>query len=201
MLNIQPITLKGTWVQLEPLNVSHKKELYTAAQDESIWTYTSSKAFGERFNAWFDNAVNALQSLEHLPFIVRRLADHKIIGSTRYYDINAQHHRIMVGYTWYVPEVWGTYVNPECKLLMLKFAFDDLLVNRVEFATDSRNTRSRSAIKKLGAIEEGILRYHTILEDGYIRDTVMFSVVKPDWPQIKSNLQLRLKKMSDENKR
>jgi len=199
MLNIQPIILKGSWVQLEPLNESHRDALYSAAQDESIWTYNSSKAFGERFYRWFDKAIKCCQDRQHLPFIVRRLSDAKIIGSTRYYDINPEHHRLTIGYTWYIPEVWGTYVNPECKLLLLKFAFEDLQVNRVEFVTDSRNSRSRAAIKKIGAIEEGVLRHHMILEDGFIRDTVIFSVVKPDWSQIKSILQSRLEKFSYEN--
>lgn len=194
MLNIQPITLKGSWVQLEPLNESHKNELYDAAQDEAIWTYNSSKAFGDRFYRWFDKAIHCFQRQEHLPFIVRRLSDKKMIGSTRYYDINSEHHRLTIGYTWYIPEVWGTYVNPECKFLLLKFAFEDSQINRVEFVTDSRNSRSRAAIKKLGAVEEGLLRHHMILEDGFIRDTVMFSIVKPDWPQIKSRLQSRLEK-------
>ncbi len=199
MINIRPAILKGSWIQLEPLNESHKNELYSAAQDESIWTYNSSNALGERFFSWFDKAMKCFQSQQHLPFIVRRLSDAKIIGSTRYYDINPEHHRLTIGYTWYIPEVWGSHVNPECKFLLLKFAFEDLQVNRVEFVTDSRNSRSRAAIKKIGAIEEGVLRHHMILEDGFIRDTVMFSVIKSDWFQIKLILQSRLEKLSYEN--
>lgn len=192
MLNIQSTTLRGFWIQLEPLNESHKNELYAAAQNEVIWTYNSSKAFGERFYNWFDKAIKCFQNQQHLPYVVRRLSDSKIIGSTRYYDIIREHHRLTIGYTWYIPEVWGTYVNPECKFLLLKFAFEDLQVNRVEFVTDSRNARSRAAIKKLGAIEEGILRHHMILDDGFVRDTVIFSIIKPDWPQIKYLLKTRL---------
>jgi RimJ/RimL family protein N-acetyltransferase len=191
VLRIQPAILKGFGVQLEPLNESHKNELYSAAQDESIWIYNSAKAFGKQFYPWFDKAIKCFQRQQHLPFIVRRLSDAKIIGSTRYYDINPEHHRITIGYTWYIPEVWGSYVNPECKFLLLRFAFEDLQVNRVEFVTDSRNARSRAAIKKIGAIEEGLLRHHMILEGGFIRDTVIFSIVKPDWPKVKSFLKLR----------
>lgn len=196
MLDIKPTILLGSLVQLEPLNESHKNELYNAAQDESIWTYNSSKAFGDGFYRWFNKAITAST---HLPFIVRRISDKKIIGSTRYYDINPEHHRLTIGYTWYIPEVWGTYVNPECKLLLLKFSFEDAKANRVEFVTDSRNSRSRAAIKKLGAIEEGVLRHHMILEDGFIRDTVIFSITKLDWPQVKSTLQSRLDKLFHEN--
>jgi len=179
MINsIQSTILKGSWVQLEPLNESHKNELYSAAQDESIWAYNSTKAYGEDFYRWFNKAMECFQSHQHFPFVVRRLSDAKIIGSTRYYDINPEHHRLSIGYTWYVPEAWGGSVNPECKFLLLKFAFENLQVNRVEFAIDSRNTRSRAAVKKIGATEEGVLRHHLILEDGFIRDTVVFSIIK-----------------------
>lgn len=196
MLDIQPIILKGARVQLEPINELHRAELYNAAQDEAIWTYNSAKAFGEQFHRWFDKALNAFQDQQQLPFIVRRISDTKIIGSSRYYNITPEHHRLTIGYTWYIPEVWGTYVNPECKLLLLKFAFEDSQANRVEFVTDARNIRSRAAIKKLGAIEEGLLRHHMVLEDGFIRDTVMFSIVKPDWAHVKLTLQSRLTKFS-----
>jgi len=191
MLTIKPITLTGSLVQLEPIKESHENELYAAAQDESIWTYNGSNAYGERFYRWFNKAITAPT---HLPFIVRRISDQKIIGSTRYYDINSENHRLTIGYTWYIPEVWGSAVNPECKLLLLKYAFEEAQVNRVQFSTDSRNSRSRAAIKKLGAIEEGVLRQHMVLEDGFVRDTVVFSIIKPDWEQVKAGLQARLKK-------
>ncbi len=193
MLNIQPHILKGTRVQLEPLNDSYRNKLYKIAQDESIWTHNSSKAFGDRFYRWFDKAIACFKAQQHFPFVVRRLADQKLIGSTRYYDMNSEHHRLTIGYTWYIPEVWGSYVNPECKYLLLKYAFEDLKVNRVEFVTDSRNARSRAAIKKIGATEEGILRQHMILEDGFVRDTVVFSITQAEWPSIKLNLETRLK--------
>jgi RimJ/RimL family protein N-acetyltransferase len=184
--------LKGNGVQLELLNDAHRNELYAVAQDESIWTYNSH---GDRFYRWFDKAVQCLQTKQHLPFAVRRISDKKLIGSTRYYDINSENHRLTIGYTWYIPEVWGSYVNPECKYLLLKYAFEELKTNRVEFVTDSRNSRSRAAIKKMGATEEGILRHHMVLEDGFIRDTVIFSITKPEWPTIKLNLETRLKKL------
>jgi len=191
-MDIQSKILKGSWVQLEPLNESHRNELYNAAQDERIWSYTV-KAFGDRFYRWFDKAIHCYEQQQHLPFIVRHLPSKKIVGSTRYYDISIEHKRLAIGYTWYIPDVWATHVNPESKLLLLTFAFDELNMNRVEFVTDSRNTRSNAAIKKLGAIEEGILRQHMILDDGYVRDSVVFSIVKPDWEKVKSILQSRLR--------
>jgi RimJ/RimL family protein N-acetyltransferase len=193
MLNIKPRILSGSWLQLEPFTESHRDDLYTVAQDEAIWTYNGAKAFGDRFYRWFDKAMQCLQQQNHLPFVVRRLADQKIIGSTRYYDITAEHHRLAIGYTWYVPEVWGSYVNPECKYLLLQHAFEDLQAHRVEFITDSRHSRSRAALKKVGATEEGVLRAHIVLEDGFIRDSVVFSILNSEWTPIKNKLESRLK--------
>ncbi len=190
------IVLTGNHIQLELLNDTHRQELYTIAQDESIWTYSSSKALGDKFDRWFDKAVKCLQTGGHLPFAVRRISDNKLIGSTRYYDIDAENKRLTIGYTWYVPAVWGSRVNPECKYLLLQNAFGSLHANRIEFAADLRNARSCAAIRKIGAKEEGILRHHMILEDGHIRDTVIFSITKPEWSSIKLNLESRLKEFN-----
>lgn len=195
MFATKPMILTGRAVQLEPLQSSHREELYHAAQDEAIWTYTGTKAFGKQFMPWFDKACLAFSLGNELPFAIRRLTDQKIIGSTRYYDIDSEHHRLAIGYTWLISEVWGSAINSECKFLLLKFAFEDYQVNRVQLVTDTRNARSRVAILKLGAKEEGLLRQHMILEDGYVRDTYIFSIIKPDWPQVKSALESRLKKI------
>ncbi len=186
-----PAILKGTFIQLEPLDTSHREALSSVAENDAIWTYSF-----DPFSAWFDKAIDSTQREGHAPFIVRRLSDNKIIGSTRYYHVDPKHRRLTIGYTWYTPDAWGSHVNPECKLLLLTFAFEKWLANRVEFCIDSRNLRSRAAVKKLGATEEGILRHHMILKDGVIRDTVIFSIIKPDWPHIKSTLQARLHKQS-----
>lgn len=184
--------LTGTRIQLLPLALTNKDELYSAAQDESIWTHNSTNALGEQFERWFNNAMQGMSQQEQLTFVVQRLTDNKILGSTRYYDINKKYKRLTIGYTWYIPEVWGTYVNPECKFLLMQYAFETLAMNRIELVTDARNLRSRAAIKKLGAKEEGILRQHMILADGFVRDTVVHSVIRPEWPEVKSNLLLRL---------
>ncbi len=197
MLTMKAGTLRGEWVQLEPLTINHREELHLAAQDESIWTYCGSSAFAARFDAWFTQAIDRSKTHEHFAYVVRRLTDRKIIGSTRYYDISLEHHRLTIGYTWYVPEVWGTCVNPECKYLLLNNAFENLQVNRVEFTVDARNTRSRAAVKKLGATEEGILRRHMLLENGIHRDTVVYSIIKPEWDQLKQQLQQRLDRYID----
>jgi RimJ/RimL family protein N-acetyltransferase len=185
--------LQSARIQLEPLQKSHYDELFVAAQNEAIWTYSPVSALGDKFSNWFEKALQAFKNQEQLPFVVRSIADKKIIGSTRYYHMAPEHRRLTIGYTWYIPEVWGTYVNPECKYLLLKHAFEDLKMNRVEFVIDTRNTRSQAAVKKLGASEEGILRQHMILSDGFVRDSKIYSIIMPEWSRVKSILEDRLK--------
>ena len=191
MFTIKPVLLKGQNIQLEILDTKHRDDLYQAAQDEIISQYMPNKIQGDKFYRWFDAALNK-KTEQQLPFVVRRQTDGKIIGSSRYYDIQAEHHRLAIGYTWYIPEVWGTVVNPECKYLLLQHAFEKLSANRVEFIIDARNTRSRAAVKKLGAIEEGLLRQHVILENGFIRDSVVFSIIQSEWSVVKTSLEQRL---------
>src|SRR5579883_515924 len=176
--------LIGHWIQLEPFDEVHREELRVAADDKRIWTYNATKAFGAQFDGWFDEALENFQRKQHLPFAVRRRKDNAIIGSTRYYGIFTEHLRLSIGYTWYCLDTWGTEVNPECKYLLLQHAFEAQEVNRVEFFADSRNLRSQAAIKKLGAIQEGVLRQHMVVEDNYIRDTVVFGIVNSEWPAI-----------------
>lgn len=198
MQHIKPITLQGQHIRLEPITLQHRDALREASLDERIWAYNATKAYGDKFDAWFDKALRYLDAMqlntcpEQLPFIVRRMADQAIVGSTRFYDILPTHRRLTVGYTWYTVDAWGTAVNPECKYLLLQHAFETWQFNRVELVTDVRNLRSRAAIKKLGATEEGILRQHMVLEDGHIRDTVMHSITQSEWPTIKLNLEKRL---------
>lgn len=192
MLRVKPKLLKGTCVQLEPLTESHRKELYIAAQDERIWEHVATKGYGDQFHFWFGDALRYLNNQEQLPFVIRKLDDNKLIGSTRLYNINHKHMRLTLGYSWLTPQMWGTNINAECKLLLLKHVFEDLNMNRVEILTDTRNLRSQAAIKKLGAKKEGILRHHMVLADGYVRDSVMYSIVNKEWPKIKVSLEKRI---------
>lgn len=191
MLELNQMTLTGSYVQLEPLNENHRKIVKEISQDEKITAY--SPALKQKFDSWFNKALKSYQESRQLSFIVRTLSNDKIIGSTRYYDIYLEHQRLSIGFTWYIPSVWGTFVNAESKLLLLKHAFDTLSVNRVEFFIDSRNIRSLAAIKKLGATQEGLLRQHIVLDDGYIRDTIVCSILKSEWPAVLSNLQHKLR--------
>lgn len=184
--------LVGHHIQLEPIANNHREALQIAADDERIWRYMSHKAMKERFILWFDESLKKMNSGEQFTYVVRNKANQAILGATAFYDIHLQHQRLGLGYTWFIPEVWGSVVNPESKLLMLTQAFECYGVNRVEIGTDSRNIHSYNAIKKLGATEEGRLRQHMILHDGALTDTIVFSIVSPEWIIIKHQLIQRL---------
>lgn len=185
-------TLTGRVVQLEPLAESHRDGLRVAADDERIWRHTLTAAHGDRFDAWFDEALAGQAAGTRLPFAVRRLADGALIGSTSYLDVQPRHRRVEIGSTWYVVAAWGTAVNPECKYLLLDYAFEVLGVNRVALLTDRLNERSRAAIARLGAVREGVLRSHMVTQGGRVRDTVIFSIAAAEWPEVKARLLARL---------
>lgn len=184
--------LTGRCVQLEPLAEHHRARLRIAADDPRIWVNTLVDARGAAFDRWFDDALKNSAAGRQVPFAVRRLADQTLVGSTSYLDPVMHHRRIEIGSTWYVPAEWGTKTNPECKYLLLLHAFEVMHVNRVSFCTDLRNTHSQSAIEKLGAVKEGILRSHMITQGDRIRDTVSYSIIVGEWPQVKECLQARL---------
>jgi RimJ/RimL family protein N-acetyltransferase len=184
--------LTGRWVQLEPLGDQHRDALRAAAADERIWAHTLVVARGPDFDSWFDDALTHRTMDRQFPFAVRRLADQAVVGSTSYLDPVPRHRRVEIGSTWYTPEVWGTRVNPECKLLLLAHAFEVLGMNRVALCTDAWNARSQAAIEKLGAVKEGVLRSHMVTQGGRIRDSVLYSIVVEDWPAVKARLAVRL---------
>jgi len=183
--------LTGRFVQLELLAEAHREGLRTAASDPAIWTYMPDDGSGPGFDPWFDAGRKHHESGAHIAFAVRRLTDNRLVGSTRFFEIVPAHKRAEIGWTWYVPSVHAGMVNPECKLLLLAHAFA-VGANRVELKTDARNARSRAAIAKLGAKQEGIHRAHMVVRDGHIRDTVYFSVIRSEWPQVRAGLEARL---------
>jgi N-acetyltransferase len=126
------------------------------------------------------------------PFTVILKETGRIVGSTRYLEVRAEHRGVEIGWTWYAPDAWGTVVNPEAKLLLLRHAFEDWKAIRVQFKTDHLNVHSRNAILKLGAKFEGSLRQHRVRSDGTIRDTVMFSILDTEWPAVQAELLERL---------
>ena len=184
--------LTGRWVRLEPLAEAHREALRRAADDERIWKNTLVVGRGPGFDASFDDAFVQRDAGRQIPFAVRLLTDDRLIGSTSYLDVNPRHKRVEIGSTWYEPAVWGTAVNPECKLLLLAHAFEVLGVNRVALVTDLRNEHSQAAIAKLGAVREGVLRAHMVTQGERVRDSVVFSIVAPEWPRVKERLTGRL---------
>ncbi len=184
--------LLGSFVRLEPLAESHREPLRRAAQDERIWEFNLVTGFGWAFDPWFDAALKGQAAGSRIPYVVIRQSDGAVIGSTSYLDYSPAHLRVEIGSTWYVPAVWSTAVNPECKLLLFTHAFDALRMNRVSFHVDAINLRSQRAVLKLGAVQEGILRKHAVVYSGRIRDTVVFSVTVDEWPVVRERLCQRL---------
>jgi len=191
-VSFQAEVLAGRWVQLEPLDSSHRESLREAADDERIWRYTIEVARGKGFDLWFDQALAEQQAGRRIPFAVLHLPDGRLIGSTSFLDVVERHKRVEIGSTWYVPDFWGTAINPECKLLLLSHAFDVFRVNRVALVTDRMNERSQAAIAKLGAIREGLLRNHMVVQEGRLRDSVVFSILASEWPEVRERLRSRL---------
>lgn len=195
-MNIKrPEVLIGEIIVLESLQNEHKEYLRKASkEDESIWTYfpISFNGAGEDFDSWFEYTMERSKRNEHVPFAVRRKKDNKIVGTTRFYDIVPEHLRIAIGSSWYTPEAQGTLINSESRLLLLTYAFEKLNMNRVELITDPMNLSSRAAMKILGAVEEGVIRSHMIYKNGRVRDSVLFSIIKKEWPDVKQRLLDRL---------
>ncbi len=188
---LERVTLEGRFVRLEPLEERHRERIRPAAQHPEIFTVTTS-ALGALYDPYIDNVLKRTAGGQELGFAVFHKPYGHYVGMTRYLYVEEAHKRLEIGGTWYEPSVWAGKVNPECKLLLMSHAFETLKFNRVEFKTDARNTRSRAAILKLGATEEGILRKQMIMADGYVRDSVCFSIIADEWAAVKAGLEQRL---------
>lgn len=184
-------------VRLEPFLPVHREPLRVVANDNRIWQHTLTRASGPGFDDWFDDAVTEWEAGRRAPYVVCRNSDGAVIGSTSYLDIQLRHRRIEIGATWYHPDFWKTAVNAECKLLLLRHAFETLKVNRVALVTDAQNLRSQAAIAKLGAVREGVLRSHMLTQNDRIRDSVFFSIIASEWPQVRDNLEARLARLDE----
>jgi len=185
----QPTTLVGKHVQLVPLGPEHVEDLFEAGQHDEIWTWL--RAF--RPTALADMSAMIEQAVadpDRLPFAV--VHDGRAVGSTSYLDIDLEVGGLEIGWTWYTPSVWATAVNPECKLLLLGHAFDNLGAARVSLKTDGLNTRSQAAIRKLGAQYDGTLRHHRLRADGSVRDSAYFSILAAEWPAVRAGLERRV---------
>lgn len=189
-----PTVLSGKHVRLEPLQAAHIPALLEAAADARIWAHlpldgTDHKKLEQELRS----AMLLRTGGSQYPFAVVEQGSSKVIGSTRLFDIYPEHRKLEIGWTWYAPSVWGNGYNTECKLLLLQFCFEELKLVRVQLKTRENNLRSRAAILKIGAVYEGLLRKDRIMPDGEPRNTVMFSVVDEEWPEVKEKLKEMLK--------
>lgn len=188
-----PITLEGHGVRLEPLADQHHDELLTAADDGKLWElwFTAVPEPGQTRD-YIANALGGYEAGHMLPWAVRELASGRIVGSTRYHDIVAAVDRVEIGYTWYGRSWQRSHVNTSCKLLLLCHAFDALGCKVVGLRTDNFNFASQRAIEALGARKDGVLRHHQARRDGTVRDSVMYSILASEWPDVRRHLELRL---------
>ena len=190
----EPVVLEGAHMRLEPLARAHAPDLFDAAQDDRTWLYMP-RLRPRRVDdvlEWIDEALRLQERGEALPFAQVALSTGRAIGSTRYLDLRRAHRGLEIGWTWIAPSFQRTAVNTEAKLLLLAHAFDTLDALRVQLKTDARNERSQRAIERLGATREGVLRQHVVCPDGFVRDTVMYSITHSEWPSVRTNLLTRL---------
>ncbi len=184
--DVRPVTLEGQAARLEPLTPGHAGRLAAAGADPRIWEFTTGgplatdEAAARYIAAALDGAV---------PFAIVDRASGQVVGSTRYFDIRPRDRGLEIGYTWLGLPFQRTAINTECKCLLLHHAFETLGAERVQLKTDRRNLRSQEAIERIGGVREGVLRRHMVLPDGSWRDTVMYSIVRPEWPAVKRRLE------------
>jgi N-acetyltransferase len=194
-IDLTPVTLAGRHVRLEPLTLDHVAVLAPVALDPALWELTTQQLRTEAdLRAYVADALAAHAAGTALPFATIDVATGRAIGSTRFGNAAPADRRVEIGWTWLARDAQRTAANTEAKLLMLTHAFERWQVNRVELKTDARNARSRAAILRLGATEEGTLRHHMVTYSGRLRDSVYYSVLREEWAGVKERLKGRLQK-------
>jgi len=182
--------LRGRGVTVRPLSIADASALFSVTHPETfLYFIQAPKAW--TLDAFREFIGAAIADSMRRPFVVE-LPGGELAGSSSYLDLRPAHRGLEIGFTWYAPAHRGTSVNPETKLLLLEHAFGPLGCERVQLKCDARNVHSQRAIAKLGAVREGVLRKHMVMPDGYMRDTVMFSITRGEWPQVRANLHARL---------
>ena len=194
---VEPVTLDGSVVRLEPLTLDHLPGLTSIGLEGELWRWTLNvnQTPGD-MRAYVEAALASAAAGTEVPFATVERSSRRVIGSTRFLSIDAHHRRLEIGYTWIAPAWQRTAVNTEAKLLMLTYAFNTLGALRVEFKTDSLNERSRAALLGIGASEEGTMRNHMVTDSGRRRHSVYFSVIEEDWPRVRQNLDSRLARLA-----
>jgi RimJ/RimL family protein N-acetyltransferase len=188
-----PVALEGHGIRLEPLAYQHHDELLIAAADGKLWElWFTVVPEPDQTRDYIASALAGQEAGHMLPWAVREFTSGSIIGSTRYHDIMAAIDRVEIGYTWYARSWQRSHVNTSCKLLLLGHAFDALGCKAVGLRTDSFNFASQRAIEALGAKKDGVIRHHQARRDGTVRDSVMYSILASEWPNVRRHLELRL---------
>ena len=179
----QQIIVEDELVKLEPLEEKHYELLLPVALHKELWLFTGAKVNSANdFRRYFDTALNEKQNKRSYPFAYFNKQTQEYAGSTRYANIDLPNKKVEIGWTWLHPNLQGTGFNKHCKFLLLSYGFDKLQLNRIELKTSLLNLKSQKAMLKIGAVKEGILRRHSINEDGLVRDTVYFSFISDEWP-------------------
>jgi RimJ/RimL family protein N-acetyltransferase len=193
---VEPVTLEGRVVRLEPLSLDHLPGLIGVGLDSDIWRWmpSSFQTAGD-MRTYIEKALTARELGTEMPFATVERSSGQVVGGTRYMNIEPHHRRLEIGYTWLAPTWQRTALNTEAKLLMLTHAFNVLGALRVEFKTDSLNEKSRTALLGIGAKEEGTLRNHMVTDSGRRRHSVYFSVIEEEWPNVRQHLESRLARL------
>ena len=198
VMKVQPLTLEGEHVRLEPLTIAHHAALWEIAKDHELWRWTATDVrTQDDLTRYMETALAEQAAGRSLPFATIAKAAGRPVGSTRFGNIEPLNRRAEVGWTWLGSPWRRTAVNTEAKLLMLTHAFETWGCIRVELKTDALNQTSRAAIARLGAKEEGTLRRHIVTQTGRVRDTVYYSILDEEWPSIKARLEARLRRPAD----
>lgn len=189
--HVHPVTLEGSHVRLEPLDEQHAGGLFEAGSNARDWAYMPRGCFTSEGDClgWIQQGRAVA---DQLAFAIIDKASGRPAGSTRYLTIRPEHRGLEIGWTWLGADWQRSAVNTETKLLLLAHAFDDLGAIRVEFKTDERNLRSQAALERIGATREGVLRQHMIVQEGYLRNSVYFSILDEEWPAVRRRLEDRL---------
>lgn len=188
---VQPVTLTGIHVRLEPMTMEHAAALAEIGVGQTFWGFMLYGNMGtpEDMRNWVMDILSRAEKGTDLPFVAIHLASGRVAGATRYLNIVPKDRGLEIGGTWYGPEFQRTVVNTECKYLLLRHAFETLGCIRVQLKTDLRNERSQKAIERIGAVREGVLRNHMILPDGRYRHSVFYSILDTEWPKVKKKLE------------
>ena len=191
-LVVPPVTLEGRAVRLEPLELSHGPDLAMVAEPDLFEHFNTVLRTPGDVDTYIREALEAAERGVERPFVIIEKSTGAPVGSTRYLDIQRKHRTLEIGSTWLAKRVWRSRVNTECKYLLLRHAFEELKVMRVQLKTDRRNARSRAAIERIGARFEGILRHHMLVRGDVVRDSACYGIIDSEWSEVKARLEEKL---------